>query len=136
MMVSSATGELLPNWIHHHQSAVNDALWSDGYVLLRGFEVGGLSGFEQSAAAACTSLYTHYGDLPLASASNNVYMATPYPNHLEIQFHNEAAHTDAWPSRQLFYCIAPGSRGGEWSLCDGRAMLERLPSELVQRFRT
>lgn len=135
MNISGTQGESLSQWIQRHRSDIDAALWSDGYVLFRGFEVGGLDGFENSAAVACDMLYKHYGDLPLASASDNVYFATPYPKHLEIQFHNEASHTHTWPSRQLFYCLEPAPEGGEWTLSDGRKVLAALPQEMLSEFR-
>lgn len=134
MNVSGKADESLAQWIDRHRGDIDDALWTDGYVLFRGFDVGGLDGFEACAASACDTLYRHYGDLPLASASENVYFATPYPKHLEIQFHNEASHTDTWPSRQLFFCLEPAPKGGEWTLSDGRKVLERLPVEMVDAF--
>jgi hypothetical protein len=135
MNISGTQRESLSEWIKHHRGEIDAALWSDGYVLFRGFDVGGLDGFEECAASACDALYKHYGDLPLASASENVYFATPYPKHLEIQFHNEASHTHTWPSRQLFYCLEPAPEGGEWTLSDGRKVLQKLPAEMLSRFR-
>ncbi|HWW71484.1 MAG TPA: TauD/TfdA family dioxygenase [Duganella sp.] len=135
MNISATKGESLREWIEQHRGDIDEALWSDGYVLFRGFDVGGLEGFEHCAASACNALYKHYGDLPLASASENVYFATPYPKHLEIQFHNEASHTHTWPSRQLFYCLEPASEGGEWTLSDGREVLRMLPAAMLERFR-
>ncbi|MBX9403192.1 TauD/TfdA family dioxygenase [Lysobacter sp. BMK333-48F3] len=135
MKITSAKREALAPWIRQNRQIIDDALWDDGYVLFRGFDVGGLDGFEESAASACDSLYKHYGDLPLASASENVYFATPYPKHLEIQFHNEASHTHTWPSRQLFFCLEPAPEGGEWTLSDGRRVIERLPAQMLERFR-
>lgn len=135
MNITGTQRESLAQWIKHHRGDIDAALWNDGYVLFRGFDVGGLDGFEACATAACDTLYKHYGDLPLASASENVYFATPYPKHLEIQFHNEASHTHTWPSRQLFYCLEPAPQGGEWTLSDGRKVLELLPAEMLERFR-
>lgn len=135
MQYTSTTREPLAPFIRGHRGEIDDALWTDGHVLFRGFDAGGLAGFEACAAAACDRLYKHYGDLPLASASENVYFATPYPKHLEIQFHNEASHTHTWPSRQLFYCLVPAREGGEWTLADGRQVLARLPAALRERFR-
>lgn len=135
MQITSASREPLAPWIRQHRARIDEALWDDGHVLFRDFEVGGLEGFEACAASACDALYRHYGDLPLASASDNVYFATPYPKHLEIRFHNEASHTQSWPSRQLFFCLEPASEGGEWTLSDGRQVIERLPPEMLDRFR-
>ena len=135
MNISSTTQEPLADWIRQHRQQTDEALWADGYVLFRGFEVGGLEGFERCAESACDRLYKHYGDLPLASASENVYFATPYPKHLEIQFHNEASHTSSWPSRQLFYCLQPAPEGGEWTLSDGRLVASKLPAAMLDRFR-
>jgi alpha-ketoglutarate-dependent taurine dioxygenase len=134
MNITSPSREPLAPWIRNHRDQIDDALWRDGCVLFRGFDVGGLDGFAACAAAACDGLYRHYGDLPLASASEDVYFATPYPKHLEIQFHNEASHTPTWPSRQLFYCLEPAAEGGEWTLSDGRQVLDRLPPAMRDRF--
>ena len=135
MNISGTPGESLAHWIKHHRGDIDAALWVDGYVLFRGFGVGGLAGFEDCAASACEALYKHYGDLPLASASENVYFATPYPKHLEIKSHNEASHTHTWPSRQLFYCMQPAVQGGGWTLSDGRKVLQMLPAQMLRRFR-
>lgn len=135
MKITTLKHEPLSAWIRQNREQIDQALWSDGFVLFRGFDVGGVDGFEDCAASACDTLYKHYGDLPLASASENVYFATPYPKHLEIQFHNEASHTQSWPSRQLFFCLEPAPAGGEWTLSDGREVVKQLPPQMLQRFR-
>lgn len=135
MQITSASREPLAPWIRQNRDRIDEALWREGHVLFRGFEVGGLPGFEDCAGSACDALYRHYGDLPLASASDNVYFSTPYPRHLEIRFHNEASHTQSWPSRQLFFCLEPATEGGEWTLSDGRQVIERLPAQMLERFR-
>lgn len=134
MNITSPTRAPLAPWIRDHREQIDEALWKDGSVLFRGFDVGGVEGFSACAAAACDDLYRHYGDLPLASATEDVYFATPYPKHLEIRFHNEASHTPSWPSRQLFYCLEPAPQGGEWTLSDGRKVLAMLPAEMRERF--
>jgi alpha-ketoglutarate-dependent taurine dioxygenase len=35
----------------------------------------------------------------------------------------------------LFFCLEPASEGGEWTLSDGRKVIECLPAEMLDRFR-
>lgn len=49
-----------------------------------------------------------------------------------ILFHNESAHQDSWPRKQMFYCEQPSPVGGATPVVDCRLMYEKLPQALRQ----
>lgn len=102
-----------------------------GALLFRGFDVAGDAGFERCARAFSNELYVDYGDLPHGAEGEAIYAATPYRRDRRILFHNEASHTECWPTKQFFYCAQPAATGGETPLVDCRLLYGALPRDLV-----
>lgn len=132
-MQIDGNGQSLADWAIKNASYIEKVLVHDGHAHLRGFRVAGVEEFESAARTLCGPLIAGYGDLPTSDDFREGYFATRYPEQLEIKFHNEASHTDTWPSRQMFYCVREAATGGEWTIVDGRVAVDAMPSEIVSQ---
>lgn len=122
------------SWIREHRAWLEDELLRYGSVLFRGFDISSVERFEELGKAVCPELFAEYGDLPALKESKEVYGVTPFPPHLRINFHNEGAPTPAWPIKQMFCAIEPAPQGGESTISDGRAVIDLLGREIVDKF--
>ncbi|MFJ4396928.1 amino acid adenylation domain-containing protein [Pseudomonas sp. NPDC089396] len=127
-------GISLTDWVVANRAEVERKLVSHGGLLFRGFGLQTPQDFEAFAEAVQPGLYGQYGDLPKKEGGKNTYRSTPYPEQKMILFHNESAHQDRWPRKQLFFCELPSPVGGATPVVDCRLMYQRLPEGLRQRF--
>ncbi|EJN39590.1 non-ribosomal peptide synthase, partial [Pseudomonas sp. GM84] len=127
-------GISLTDWVVANRAEVERKLVSHGGILFRGFGLQTPQDFEAFAEAVQPGLYGQYGDLPKKEGGKNTYRSTPYPEQKMILFHNESAHQDRWPRKQLFFCELPSPVGGATPVVDCRLMYQRLPEGLRQRF--
>ncbi|BBH45218.1 non-ribosomal peptide synthetase [Pseudomonas sp. KU43P] len=127
-------GVSLTDWVVANRAEVERKLVSHGGILFRGFGLQTPQDFEAFAEAVQPGLYGQYGDLPKKEGGKNTYRSTPYPEQKMILFHNESAHQDRWPRKQLFFCELPSPVGGATPVVDCRLMYQRLPDGLRQRF--
>ncbi len=121
-------------WPAPRRAAIEAALRRHGAILLRDFGLSSVRQFEAFAEALAPGLYGEYGDLPKKEGGERVYRSTPYPEQEMILFHNESAHLEKWPRKQLFYCEQAAREGGATPLVDIRHLLSRLPASLADRF--
>ena len=124
----------LIEWIKANREQVLDKLGKHAGILFRGFGLQDMHDFEAFAEAMQPGLYGQYGDLPKKEGGKNTYRSTPYPEKKMILFHNESAHQDRWPRKQMFFCEQPSPVGGATPVVDCRLMYQRLPRELRERF--
>ncbi len=122
----------LIEWVRNNRPLVERKLGEHAGILFRGFALEGIQGFEAFAEAVQPGLYGQYGDLPKKEGGRNTYRSTPYPENKMILFHNESAHQDSWPRKQMFYCEQPSPVGGATPVVDCRLMYEKLPQALRQ----
>ena len=92
----------------------------------------------ESAAGALTAegLHGDYGDLPRESSDGNIFLSTPYPDDLQIHFHNESSHLSTWPLRIFFNCAIAAKEGGETPILDCRRIYAELDQSVVSEFET
>ncbi|MDE1165520.1 MAG: amino acid adenylation domain-containing protein [Pseudomonas sp.] len=121
-------------WIENNRPYIEEKLARHGGILFRGFAVADSQAFEAFAEAVQPGLYGNYGDLPKKEGGQNTYRSTPYPEKKMILFHNESAHQDSWPRKQLFYCEQPSQVGGATPVVDCRQMYHKLPAALRETF--
>ncbi|GAA2359930.1 TauD/TfdA family dioxygenase [Dactylosporangium salmoneum] len=133
--VIAGDGRALATWSAAHREEVRRRLHEHGAVLLRGFDTGGVDGFQ----AAVTALsgeplpYTERSS-PRSTIKGRVYTSTDYPPSEEIFFHNENSYQLSWPLTLYFYCrTAPGA-GGATPLSDTRRVLAAIDPAVVEEF--
>ncbi|HKR15160.1 MAG TPA: amino acid adenylation domain-containing protein [Pyrinomonadaceae bacterium] len=122
------------NWAANQRTYLESELYKHGAVLLRGFKVGSVQGFEELAAAISQDLFGEYGDLPREDVGGKVYGSTPYPSDKPILFHNESSHLPRWPMKIFFHCVQAAAQGGETPIVDCRQIYQRLPAAIRDRF--
>ena len=121
-------------WAGAQREQIHASLRRHGGILFRGFALTTPQEFERFAEIIEPGLYGSYGDLPKKEGGRNTYRSTPYPEKQMILYHNESAHLEKWPRKQLFFCEQPSPVGGATPIVDCREMLTRLPADIVREF--
>ena len=124
----------LIEWVKVNRPLIEQKLGHHAGILFRGFQLHDIEDFEAFAEAVQPGLYGQYGDLPKKEGGKNTYRSTPYPEKKMILFHNESAHQDRWPRKQLFFCEQPSPVGGATPVVDCRLMYRSLPVALREKF--
>jgi hypothetical protein len=111
------------------KEAVHNSLRQHGWCLIRG-AAASISEFHDVVVSMGFELAQHYGDLP-SFGHRNIFRTTPYPQDVELLFHNEAAHTPTAPRHIFFFCQHPARVGGFTPLSHGVAALARLDPQIA-----
>jgi alpha-ketoglutarate-dependent taurine dioxygenase len=128
-------GPDVENWVAEFRPELMKSLRTHGAVLVRGV-VDNAELLNKVAARIGGELLTYTErSTPRTQVSGNVYTSTEYPQNQIIVQHNESAYSDSYPSWLFFACAKAAETGGETPLADSRAVLERLPADLIGRLR-
>jgi alpha-ketoglutarate-dependent taurine dioxygenase len=121
--------------IAERKSELRTQLSRHGALLLRGFEIGGVAGFED-AVRALSGEPLRYSERssPRSSIAGNVYTSTDYPPDEEIFLHNENSYQQAWPRFLYFHCLTPALTQGATPLADVRAVLAAIDPQVREEF--
>lgn len=119
-------------WIETHADRLNEELADSGALLLRGFVgtdrlgeiVGPLAGSPPAPYLDRTS--------PRSDVGAGRYTSTEHPSDQMIALHSENSYQWSRPTHVAFGCQISAETGGETIICDGRAVLDSLPTDLVQ----
>jgi alpha-ketoglutarate-dependent taurine dioxygenase len=117
------------------RDGVRAGLTEHGAVLLRGFDVGGVPGFEASVRALAGEplTYTEQSS-PRTRIKGNVYSSTEYPAHAEIPLHNEMSYQAVWPLTLFFHCQQPPDTQGATPLSSIRQVYRLVDPEVRTEF--
>jgi alpha-ketoglutarate-dependent taurine dioxygenase len=128
-------GDRLADRVAAERQNIRDRLRSSGAVLMRGFQVGGLEGFEAAVRALSGEPlpYTERSS-PRTAVRGHVYTSTDYPPPEEIFFHNENSYQNAWPMTVFFYCVQPPRDRGATPLSDIRQVLRAIDPSIRDEF--
>jgi alpha-ketoglutarate-dependent taurine dioxygenase len=108
-----------------------------GAVLLRGFGLRTVGDFERTIQSFAGELLAYRErSSPREEVAANIYTSTTHPADQSIFLHNENSYQKTWPLRIFFFCLQPAEQGGETPLADCRRVLDRLDSEVLQKFVT
>jgi alpha-ketoglutarate-dependent taurine dioxygenase len=131
---SSVNGRLIDQ-IAAERDNLLDRLHDSGAVLLRGFDVGGVDGFETAVRALSGEplAYTERSS-PRTSVKGRIYTSTDYPPSEEIFFHNENSYRISWPMILFFYCVQPPRERGATPLSDVRQVLKTIDPSVREEF--
>jgi alpha-ketoglutarate-dependent taurine dioxygenase len=75
-----------------------------------------------------------FGSTPRTAVSKGIYTSTEYPAHQHIPLHNEQAYTREWPMKIWFHSVIAAESGGETPIADSRAIYQRMPLPIRERF--
>jgi alpha-ketoglutarate-dependent taurine dioxygenase len=128
-------GTPLPDVIAGRRAEIRGALAEHGAVLLRGFEVGDVDGFDRvvRALAGDPLTYTERSS-PRSTIKGQVYTSTDYPPDEEIFLHNENSYQANWPLTLFFYCRQPAESLGATPLADVRQVYREIDPEVRAEF--
>ena len=125
----------LDTWATARREYLLQELHRHGAIILRGFQVGGIEGFER-AVRSVSDQVMEYRDraAPRTQVAGNVYTATDFPPEHRIFLHNESSFAQTWPSKIFFYCAKPATQGGETPIADVRRVYNRIDAVIRERF--
>jgi alpha-ketoglutarate-dependent taurine dioxygenase len=135
-IVSAATaGTTSTSFLTTARDTIRQQLHEYGAVLLRGFEIGGVDGFDQAVRAVSGTPLTYAErSSPRSTIKGQVYTSTDYPPAEEIFLHNENSYQAAWPLTLFFYCISPPDTQGATPLADTRQILRSIDPGVREEF--
>jgi alpha-ketoglutarate-dependent taurine dioxygenase len=131
-------GTDLVEWLGQHRELVEARLLEHGAILLRGFEVDGIDGFDRCVQAVSGGALEYlFRASPRTQITRqfNIYSSTDYPKNERIFPHNEHSYSPVFPLHLYFYCDLPSQTGGETPLGDTRALLQRIDPAVREEFR-
>ncbi|MEH0982518.1 TauD/TfdA family dioxygenase [Micromonospora sp. CPCC 205556] len=120
-------GTPLVELVETRRAELRAALVAHGALLLRGFDVGGVDGFDRvvRALAGEPLTYTERSS-PRSTIKGRVYTSTDYPADEEIFLHNENSYQASWPLTLFFHCVRPPTSLGATPLADVRRVYREI----------
>ncbi len=133
MLRVDATDDV-PRWAAEHRDALRAAVVEHGSLLVRGLRLRDIAETE--------AVFRRLGSLmtekePFAarrSYSKGVYSSSKWPPNQPMCMHHELSYVLEFPSVMLFACLIRPTEGGATPVADSRALLDGLPTELIERF--
>ncbi|MFD3471229.1 TauD/TfdA family dioxygenase [Streptomyces sp. NPDC058682] len=122
-------------WFAKNNEALRSAMYEHGAVMVKGsglVEQAGLADLAEQIGGR--TLEYNERSTPRSRVTGKVYTSTEYPADQSIPQHNESAYSANWPHNVFFFCALAAASGGETPVADSSAVLDRLPSALVERF--
>ncbi len=109
------------------RTTIREQLLLHGAVLLRGFDIGGVDGFDSVVRAVSGAPLTYAErSSPRHAIKGQVYTSTDYPQEEEIFLHNENSYQATWPLTLFFYCLRPPETLGATPLADIRRIHDSI----------
>ncbi|MEU8961052.1 TauD/TfdA family dioxygenase [Streptomyces sp. NPDC048491] len=136
MEYTAEPGTPVHRFIGTHREKLRTVLGEQGAILLRGFGVGGVDGFDSVVHAFSGSAPLRYAERssPRSTIKGQVYTSTDYPADEEIFLHNENSYQAAWPNTLYFYCIKPAHTQGATPLADIREVYQAIDPAVRAEF--
>lgn len=134
-VLTAPGGVPVDRYLAGNRDEIRRRLHTHGAVLLRGLDVGGVSGFE-GVVRGVSGAPLSYAERssPRHAIEGKVYTSTDYPATEEIFLHNENSYQAAWPLTLFFYCITPPETQGATPLADTRRILRSIDPAVVDEF--
>ena len=129
-------GLSLNDWAASNADWIEELLWEHRALLFRGFESGGIEGFETFVGHTSDGDLLEYKDrsTPRNSYGDRIYNATVYPNEQRINLHNEGTYWIAWAKKIYFACITNAETGGETPIGDVHNVYNRIDPAIRKEF--
>ncbi|MET8910073.1 TauD/TfdA family dioxygenase [Micromonospora sp. NPDC004551] len=128
-------GRALTDLIAARRAELRATLVEHGGLLFRGFDVGGVDGFDGVVRALSGEPLTYTErSSPRHSIKGRVYTSTDYPPDEEIFLHNENSYQARWPLTLFFYCITAPETQGATPLADVRRVHDLIDPAVREEF--
>jgi alpha-ketoglutarate-dependent taurine dioxygenase len=124
------------DFLARNRDLVRERLTRNGAVLLRGFGIGGVDGFDQVVRTLSGAAPLTYAERssPRSTIKGQVYTSTDYPPEEEIFLHNENSYQATWPLTLYFYCLQAPLTQGATPLADIRQVYRSLDPAVRDEF--
>lgn len=135
LVIHSDDGDTLTDLLRDESGRIQHALPANGAVLLRGFDVGGVDGFDALVRGLSGPPldYTERSS-PRSAIKGRVYTSTEYPHDEEIFPHNETSYRASWPLKLYFRCVEPPTTQGATPLADVREVHDAIDPAVREEF--
>ena len=121
--------------IERDRTKIRQALVEHGAVLLRGFDVGGVDGFNAVVRALSGAPLTYSErSSPRSTIKGQIYTSTDYPANEEIFLHNENSYQASWPLTLFFHCMGEPTTQGATPLADIREVYRTIDPAVRDEF--
>ncbi len=126
-MSAEAAPAPVTSFVSGARREIRQRLHEHGAVLLRGFDIGGVDGFEGvvRTVAGAPLAYAERSS-PRSTIKGQVYTSTDYPPSEEIFLHNENSYQATWPMMLFFHCMQPPATLGATPLADVRQVYRSI----------
>lgn len=124
-----------PGWLEGHRAQLRALVPEHGAVRVRGLGLSDPSQVRDVFRILGTGLMRddeafaqrrHYAD--------GVYSSAAWPDHQRMCMHQELSYRLEVPGLAMFACLTAPTTGGETGIADASAVLDALPSDVVDRF--
>lgn len=128
------TGTNLLTWTRSNRELVETKLLEHGGLVFRGFELTGISEFEQFISSVSgDAIEYRERSSPRSLINGRIYTSTDHPADQTIFLHNEQSYNLVFPLRIFFFCVRPAEQGGETLLADSRKVLRNIDPGIRER---
>lgn len=135
LVIHSDGGDGVTDLLSTESERIQRALVAHGAVLLRGFDIGGVDGFDAVVRALSGSPLTYTeASSPRSAIKGQVYTSTEYPHDEEIFLHNETSYRASWPLKLYFHCVEPPATQGATPLADVREVHDAIDPAVREEF--
>jgi alpha-ketoglutarate-dependent taurine dioxygenase len=124
-----------PSWAAQHKDALRAAVAEHGSVTVRGLDLRSATEITAVFRQLATGLMIEREAFASRRIySDGVYSSATWPANQPMCMHHELSYTLEFPGLMLFACLNAPTRGGATAVADSRAVLNALPTDLVDRF--
>src|SRR5256886_11685697 len=123
-----------PRWAAEHRDALRAAVVEHGSLLVRGLRLRDVAEIEAVFRRLGSLMTEKEAFAARRRYSDGLYSSSKWPPNQPMCMHHELSYTLEFPSLMLFACLAAPADGGATPLADSPAVLQALPTDLVERF--
>lgn len=122
-------------WVESRGATLDEALYTHGALLLRGFDFASIDSFDRFLqASGCHRLAYQYRSTTRHLKGDRIYTASEYSPAATIMLHSENAYQDDWPMKLFFYCKTPAAHGGQTPIASNIRVAASIPPEVLAKF--
>ena len=140
MLVSIDAPSLNPDtfatFYQENETEFDHLLKTKGAIKFRNVQIKDMHDFKKAVDGVASDFVNYIdGNSPRTKVSDAVYTSTEFDPTQKITMHHELSYSSNWPGKLFFTCLTPAVEGGETLLADGREMINKIDSAVVDKIR-